>query len=108
MPENDVKGIVHAGCAPSEYGPRAQFYRRQGDQNLAQASSMSLPIVTRLSNALPVAVTVAVQSSERKGVGPDAAHLFVEILAKVGYVENAPAIVQVGINQVVPEAFEHR
>jgi hypothetical protein len=69
---------------------------------------MSLPIVTRLGTALPVAIAVPVQPSERKGVGPDAAHLFVEILAKVGYVENAPAIVKVGINQVVPEAFEHR
>lgn len=69
---------------------------------------MSFPIVTRLADALPVAIVVAVQSSQRKGVGPDPAHLFIEVLAKVGYVENAPAIVQMRINQVFPEAFEDR
>jgi hypothetical protein len=68
---------------------------------------MSFPIVTRLGDVLPVAIVVAVQSSERKGVGPYAAHLFIEVLAKVGYVKNAPAIVQVRIYQVFPEAFEH-
>jgi len=69
---------------------------------------MSFPIVTRLADVLPVTLVVAVQSSQRKSVGPDPAHLFIEVLAKVGYVKNAPAIVQVRINQVVSEAFEHR
>jgi len=69
---------------------------------------MSFPIVTRLADVLPVTLVVAVQSSQRKSVGPDPAHLLIEILAKVGYVKNASAIVQVRINQVFPQALEHR
>jgi len=69
---------------------------------------LSLEFPSRLADVLPVAIVVAVQSSQRKGVGPDPDHLFIEVLAKVGYVKNAPAIVQVRVNQVFPEAFEHR
>jgi hypothetical protein len=69
---------------------------------------MSFAVVTRLAAVLPVAMVVAVQSSQRKGVGPDPDYLFIEVLAKVGYVENTSATVQVRINQVFPEAFEHR
>lgn len=70
-------------------GPRLCFLRFLPGLLLG----MSFPIVTRLADVLPVALVVAVQSSQRKSVGPDPAHLFIEVLAKVGYVKNAPAIV---------------
>jgi len=86
-------------------GPRLCFLQsRSPDLFLG----MSVPVVTTaLADDLPVAVVVAVQSIQYKGVCPDPAHLFIDVLAKVGYVKNAPAIVQVRINQVFPEAFEH-
>jgi hypothetical protein len=64
-------------------------------------------VTITLADALPVAIVVAVQSVHCKGVCPYPAHLFIDVLAKVGYVKNATSIVQVRINQVSPEAFEH-
>ena len=43
---------------------------------------------------LPVAVTVAVERRRDIRVCPDPAHLFVDVLAKVGYVEDTTPIVQ--------------
>jgi hypothetical protein len=69
---------------------------------------MRFPIVAiTLANVLPVAVVVAVQSIHYKGGCPYPAHLFIDVLAKVGYVKNATSIVQVRINQVSSETFEH-
>ncbi|MBZ5707520.1 MAG: hypothetical protein LAN63_19420 [Acidobacteriia bacterium] len=69
---------------------------------------MRFPVVTiTLAGVLPVAIVVAVQATHYKGVCPYPAHLFIDVLAKVGYVKNATSIVQVRINQVCPEAFEH-
>jgi hypothetical protein len=65
-------------------------------------------VTIALDDVLLVAIVVAIQSSQYKGVCPYPAHLFIQVLAKVGYVKNATAIVQVRINQVLPEAFEHR
>ena len=59
-----------------------------------------------LADVLPVAIVLAVQSIHYKGVCPDPAHLFVDVLAKVGYVKNATPIIQVCIHQVFSEAFE--
>jgi len=42
-----------------------------------------------------------------KSIGPYPAHLFIEVLAKVGYVKNPTSIFEVRINQVLPKAFEH-
>jgi hypothetical protein len=68
---------------------------------------MRFPIVTIiLAEVLPVAIVVAVQSIQYKGVCSYPAHLFVDVLAKVRYVKNATTVVQVRINQVFPEAFE--
>ena len=68
---------------------------------------MRFPIVTiALADVLPLAI-VAVQSIHCKGVRPYPAHLFIDVLAQVGYVKNATSIVQVCINQVAPEAFEY-
>jgi hypothetical protein len=61
-----------------------------------------------LADILPVVVAVAVQSVPYKGICPYPAHLFIDVLAKVGHVKNAATIVQARINQVFPEAFEQR
>jgi hypothetical protein len=59
-----------------------------------------------LADVLHVAVVIPVQSIHHEGVCSYPDHLFIDVLAKVGYVKNATAIVQVRINQVFPEAFE--
>jgi len=59
-----------------------------------------------LADVLRVAIVVTVQSIHYKAVRPYPAHLFIDVLAKVGYVKNATSIVQVGIHQVVPKAFK--
>jgi hypothetical protein len=65
------------------------------------------PIVTIiLADVLPVVIVVPVQSIHHQGVGSYPTHLFIDVLAKVGYVKNATAIVEVCINQVFPKAFE--
>ena len=70
---------------------------------------MRVPIVAiTLAEALPVAIVVAVQSLHYQSVCPYPAHLFIDVLAKVGYVKNATSTIQVRINQVFPEAFEQR
>jgi len=45
-----------------------------------------IPIVTILADVLPLAIVVPVQSIHHKGVCSYPAHLFIEVLAKVGYV----------------------
>jgi hypothetical protein len=55
---------------------------------------MRFPVVTiTLTDVLPVAIVVAVQSIHCKGVCPYPAHLFIDVLAQVGYVKNATSIV---------------
>jgi hypothetical protein len=46
---------------------------------------------------LPVAIAVAVQHGRDMRVCPDPTHLFVDVLAKVGYVEDATPIVKARI-----------
>jgi hypothetical protein len=67
---------------------------------------MRVPIVT-IADALPVAIVVAVQSIHNKGVCPYPAHLFIDVLAKVGNVKNATSILQARIHQIISKAFEH-
>jgi hypothetical protein len=56
---------------------------------------MRVPIVTiNLAEALPVAIVVSVQPIHYKGVCSYPAHLFKDVLAKVGNVKNATSIVQ--------------
>ena len=57
---------------------------------------------------LPVTIASAVQSVQHEGVCSYPAHLFIDVLAKVGYVKNATSIIQVRINQIFPKAFEQR
>jgi len=49
---------------------------------------------------------VAVKSTHRKAGSPYPNDLFGEVLAKVGYVKNAPSIGKTGTSQVFPEIFE--
>jgi hypothetical protein len=69
---------------------------------------MSFPIVTitlSLEDVLPMAIVV--QSIHYETRCPYPAHLFMDVLAKVGYVKNATPVVQTRISQVFPETFEH-
>ena len=56
---------------------------------------MCFPVVAAtLDEALRVAITVAVQRLRDMRVCPDPPHLFVDILAKVGYVEDATPLLR--------------
>src|SRR5580698_7032811 len=61
---------------------------------------MRFPVVT-------ITLADVVQSFHCEDSCPDPAHLFVDVLAKVGHVNNASSIVQTRISQVFPEIFEH-
>ena len=68
---------------------------------------MRVPIVAiNLAEALPVAIVVAVQSLHYQSVCPYPAHLFIDVLAKVGNVKNATSIVQARVHQIFSQAFE--
>jgi hypothetical protein len=45
-------------------------------------------------DVLPVAVTAAVQRLRDMRICPDPAHLFIDVLAKVGYVEDTTPFVE--------------
>jgi hypothetical protein len=49
---------------------------------------------------------VAVQSIHCEAGCPYPDHLFIDVLAKVGYVTNATSIIQTRISHVFPETFE--
>ena len=68
------------------------------------SSGVRFPVVAIiLADVLPVDV---VQPVQHKGVCPYSTHLFIDVLAKVGHVKNATAIIQVRVYQVFSEAFE--
>ena len=52
-------------------------------------------------------VLVVVQSVHCKGTCPYSAHVFIDVLAKIGDIKNTTSILQVRIHQVSPEAFEY-
>jgi hypothetical protein len=69
---------------------------------------MLFPIVAvALADIVLRAIAVAVQPIHCDARGSYPAHLFIEVLAKVGYVKNATSIVQARISQVIPETFEN-
>jgi hypothetical protein len=90
---------------------------------ISRIASLEPPLVVQQHGAKPlglrfiVAVTLdgdslwpivgSAQVTRCKVACPDPADLFIDVLAKVGYVKNAIPIVQVRIHQVSPEAFEH-
>jgi len=60
-----------------------------------------------VDEVLPVAIAVPEQRfSDMRGC-PDPAHLFIEILPKVGHVEDAAPIVEACVSQVLTYTFEH-
>jgi hypothetical protein len=66
------------------------------------------PIVTITpADVLTMAIVVAIQAFHYEAACPYPTDLFVDVLAKVGYVKYAASIVQTGISQVFPETFEH-
>jgi hypothetical protein len=54
-------------------------------------------VTIALAATLPVAIVVAVQSIQHEGICPYSAHLFIDVLAKVGNVNDATAIVEVRV-----------
>ena len=71
------------------------------------ALRMYLPVVTvTLSDILPVAITVAVQRLSDMRVGPDTAHLFIDVLTEVGYIEDRTPIIEARIIEVFSQTFE--
>ncbi len=67
---------------------------------------MHFPVT--ILGVLPVTIASAVQSIQHKGICSYSAHLFIDVLAKVGYVKDATPIIQVRINQIFSKAFEQR
>ena len=73
---------------------------------LERALGMHFPVT--ILGVLPVTIASAVQSIQHKGIRSYPAHLFIDVLAKVGYVKNATPIIQVRISQIFPKVFEQR
>lgn len=46
-------------------------------------------VAIAVAGVLPVATLVAVQCVQGKGIRPDPGHLFIDVLAEVGYIKNA-------------------
>jgi hypothetical protein len=67
---------------------------------------MRFPVT--ILGVLPVTIASAVQSVQHEGICSYPAYLFIDVLAKVGYVKNATSIIQVRINQIFPKSFEQR
>jgi len=57
-----------------------------------------LVVTITLSDVLPMAIVVAVQSIHCEAGCPYPAHQFIDVLAKVGYVKNATAIIHTRIS----------
>jgi len=71
-----------------------------------QILRMRFPVT--ILGVLPVTVASAVQSIQHEGICSYSAHLFIDVLAKIGNVKNATSVIQVRINQIFPKAFEQR
>jgi hypothetical protein len=65
-----------------------------------------VPVMPIFTTVLSAAIVVPVQLIEYKSVCSYPAHLFIDVLAKVGDVKNATTVVQARINQILPQAFE--
>ena len=69
---------------------------------LASSCSGGVVVTTVIGSVLAVAIVVAEQIIDHKSGCPYPAHLFIDVPAKVGYVENAASIIQTRIRQVFP------
>jgi hypothetical protein len=68
---------------------------------------MRFSVVTvAVTDASPMAVVEAVEFAHGEGVCPDQVHLLIDVLAKISYVQD-PTSVEVRIDQIASEAFEH-
>jgi hypothetical protein len=85
---------------PASFGPgRTTTINECGDP-IAPLASIATRNPPALWMHLPAAITVAVQRLRDMHVCPDPAHLFIDVLAKVGYVEDTTSIVESRISQV--------
>jgi len=63
---------------------------------------MCFPVMAAtVDEVLPVAIAVPEQRLRDMRVCPDPAHLFIDVLAKVGYIEDATPIVEACVSQVL-------
>jgi hypothetical protein len=60
-----------------------------------------------VTDASPMATVEAVQFAPGKGAGPDQVHLLIDVLAKISYIQDPTSVVQVRVDQICSEAFEH-
>ena len=67
---------------------------------------MRFPVTIALY-VLSVTIVGAAQSIQHKGIRPYPAHLFVDVLAKVGYVEYTATAIEMRIHQICSEAFKY-
>ena len=79
---------------------RVQPHLMNGLLRSLSSFSLWVRVTITLADALPVAIVIAVQPVHYKGVGPYPANQFVDVLAKVGYVQDATSIPQSRISQV--------
>jgi hypothetical protein len=69
---------------------------------------MHFAVVTvAIARVLPLAVVGTVQSIQHKGICSYSAHLFVDVLAKIGYIEYTTPAIKMRIHQVCSEAFKY-
>ena len=69
---------------------------------------MRFSVVTiTVTDASPMAIVEAVQFAHGESVCPDQVHLLIDVLAKISYVQHPASVVQVRIDQISSEAFEH-
>jgi hypothetical protein len=54
-----------------------------------------------VDEVLPVAIAVPEQRFRDMRACPDPAHLFIQVLPKVGYIEDTAPIVEAGISQIL-------
>ena len=59
------------------------------------------------ADALSITISTAVKRRRDMRICPDAAHLFIDVLAKICYIEDATSIVEARISQVFSQTLEH-
>lgn len=81
-------------AVPVRFGSGAQPPSYEHGDSVASLASTASCSPPALWMYLPVAIAVAVQRRRDMGVCPDPAHLFIDVLAKVGYVEDTTPIIE--------------
>lgn len=73
------------------------------------ALALWFPVVAgTFVGALPLAIAIAVQRRDEVRVCSNPADLLIDILAQVGYVDDAAPIIEVRISQVFPQTLPAR